>query len=165
MVFRPLLKTLVMAIAVIVTAAPSKAEQTIELGRLECFIDGGSGFVIGSSKDISCVFTSQDVEWGEDNYFGVINKLGIDVGSTEEGYMSWLVVAATGARWEPGFLAGDYLGASANASVAIGLGANVLVGGSGKSFALQPLSIQTQTGVNFAAGIAELELRSIHAGE
>lgn len=142
---------------------PAFAQDLIELGKLECFVDEGTGFIIGSSKDISCVFTSNDTAWGEDNYFGVINKIGIDIGSTEEGFITWIVVAAALQEYKPGFLAGDYLGASASASFSIGLGANALVGGSGKSFALQPFSIETQKGLNFAAGVAEMELRSINA--
>ena len=139
----------------------AQAQELVELGTLECFIDEGTGFIIGSSKDISCVFSSNEADWGEDNYFGVINRLGIDIGKTEEGFISWLVVAAALQEYQPGFLAGDYIGAGAEASLAVGLGANVLVGGSSKSIALQPLSVQTQTGLNFAAGIAEIELRSI----
>ena len=155
----PLLISLVLGAALSSFAA--KAQDIVELGRLECFIDEGVGFIIGSSKDISCVFTSNEAEWGEDNYFGVINRLGIDIGKTEEGYMSWLVVAGSLKDYKPGFLAGDYVGAGAEASFAVGLGANVLVGGSSKSIALQPLSLQAQKGLNFAAGIAGLELRSI----
>lgn len=140
---------------------PAHAQDLIELGKLECFVDEGTGFIIGSSKDISCVFTSNNTAWGEDNYFGAINRLGIDIGTTEEGFITWIVVAGTLSDYQPGFLAGDYVGASASASFAVGLGANALVGGSGKSIALQPFSIETQKGLNFAAGIAELELRSI----
>ena len=150
---------------VLIIASPKhvQAQELIELGKLECFVDEGTGFIIGSSKDISCVFTSNDTAWGEDNYFGAINRLGIDIGTTEEGFITWIVVAAALQDYQPGFLAGDYIGASASASFAVGLGANALVGGSGKSFALQPFSIETQKGLNFAAGIAELELRSIVA--
>jgi len=139
----------------------ASAQETVKLGLLECFVDAGSGFIIGSTKDISCVFTPADKEGLEDNYFGVISKLGLDVGSTEQAYMTWLVVAPTSVGWQPGFLAGDYVGATASATFTIGLGANVLIGGSTKTFALQPLSLETQTGLNLAAGIAELELRSI----
>ncbi|MDJ0613348.1 MAG: DUF992 domain-containing protein [Rhizobiaceae bacterium] len=142
---------------------PAHAQELIELGKLECFVDEGTGFILGSSKDISCVFTSNDTAWGEDNYFGAINRIGIDIGTTEEGFITWIVVAAALEEYKPGFLAGDYIGASASASFAVGLGANALVGGSGKSLALQPFSIETQKGLNFAAGIAELELRSIVA--
>ncbi|MGB9657775.1 MAG: DUF992 domain-containing protein, partial [Pseudolabrys sp.] len=56
-------------------------------------------------------------------------------------------------------LAGKYVGATAEASIAAGLGANVLVGGSDRTIALQPLSVQGQAGLNVAAGVAELILR------
>lgn len=143
------------------TSTPASADS-IELGQLECFVDSGTGFIIGSTKDISCVFTPEGDPTASDNYFGVINKFGLDVGRTEESYISWLVIAGSSVEYEEGFLQGDYVGATAEATFAVGLGANVLVGGSDKSIALQPLSIQAQTGLNFAAGIAEIELRSIN---
>lgn len=138
-----------------------QAEERIELGELECFVDAGTGFIIGSQKDISCVFTSFQSEDIVDNYFGVINKIGLDIGSTEESYIKWIVVAPTQSQFTKGFLHGDYIGASASATFAVGLGANVLVGGSSKTFALQPISLQSQKGLNIAAGVAEIELRSI----
>ena len=55
-------------------------------------------------------------------------------------------------------LAGTYTGATAEVSVAAGLGANVLVGGSNRTVALQPLSVQGQVGLDIAAGIGQLEL-------
>lgn len=139
----------------------SHAQQRIEIGQLECFVDAGTGYIIGSQKDISCVFTSAKSEEIVDNYFGVINKFGLDIGTTAESYIKWIVVAPTDSQFTKGFLHGDYIGASASATFAVGLGANVLVGGSSKTFALQPVSIQTQKGLNIAAGIAEIELRSI----
>lgn len=142
-------------------AAPATSQNLIELGTLDCFVDEGTGQIIGSSRDLSCVFTSNKAEWGEDNYFGVINRLGLDIGTTQETRITWLVVAASLSEYNPGFLSGNYVGASASASVAIGIGANALVGGSNKSLALQPFSIGTQTGFNLAAGITEIELRSI----
>lgn len=137
------------------------SKERIELGELECFVDAGTGFVIGSQKDISCVFTSYKSEEIIDNYFGVINKLGLDIGSTEESYIKWIVVAPTDSQFTKGFLHGDYIGAQASATFAVGLGANVLVGGSSQTFALQPISLQSQKGLNIAAGVAEIELRSI----
>ncbi len=139
----------------------SYAEDRIELGELECFVDEGTGFIIGSQKDISCVFTSYKSEEIVDNYFGVINKLGLDIGKTEESYIKWIVAAPTDSQFTKGFLQGDYIGAQASATFAVGLGANVLVGGSSQTFALQPISLQSQKGLNIAAGVAEIELRSI----
>jgi hypothetical protein len=58
-------------------------------------------------------------------------------------------------------LSGRYIGASAEATIAVGLGANVLIGGSRRSVALQPISVQGQTGFNIAAGVGELRLRLV----
>lgn len=73
--------------------------------------------------------------------------------------MIWMVYAPT-AR-PAGALAGEYAGASAEASFFAGLGANVLVGGSGSTVALQPVSVQGQAGLNLAAGIAGLQLQFV----
>jgi hypothetical protein len=70
--------------------------------------------------------------------------------------MVWAVYAPTTRRF--GALAGNYSGATAEATVGAGLGANVLVGGSDRTVALQPLSVQGQAGLNVAAGVAELTL-------
>jgi hypothetical protein len=71
--------------------------------------------------------------------------------------MVWAVFAPTTRRI--GALAGNYAGASAEATVGAGLGANVLLGGSDRTIALQPLSVQGQAGLNVAAGVTELILR------
>jgi len=58
-----------------------------------------------------------------------------------------------------GDLSGNYGGVTAGAAVGVGLGANVLYGGSNNSVALQPLSVEGQVGLNVFGGIAGLELR------
>ena len=75
---------------------------------------------------------------------------------TNESYISWQVIAS--GDLEPGSLAGNYVGGSAQATAGVGLGANVLVGGSNDSIALQPLSVQGQTGLNLAVGIGTMKL-------
>ena len=60
--------------------------------------------------------------------------------------MIWGVFSDTTAG--PGFLAGDYFGASGEVTIAAGLGANVLVGGSNRTVALQPVSIDSSVGLN-----------------
>jgi hypothetical protein len=52
-------------------------------------------------------------------------------------------------------------GASAEVSVGGGVGANMLVGGSFRTIELQPFTVQEQTGINLAAGIAEIELHFV----
>jgi len=59
----------------------------------------------------------------------------------------------------PGALEGEYAGATAQATVGVGLGANVLVGGLDKSVALQPVSVEGSTGLNVAAGIGSISLK------
>jgi hypothetical protein len=60
-----------------------------------------------------------------------------------------------------GTLSNTYAGVSGDAAIGIGLGANVLVGGSNRSIALQPLSVQAEAGLNLALGVAGLELDRI----
>ncbi len=132
----------------------------VELGLLDCVIEGGTGFIIGSTKDVRCTFEPADRQWAPESYFGVINKFGLDVGYTEAAIMRWAVLASSGNIYAPGALAGDYVGASAEVTAAVGAGANLLIGGSGQTFTLQPLSVQTQTGLNFAVGVSQFQLRS-----
>ena len=83
-----------------------------------------------------------------------------DIGFTGATQMGWLVMGPSSNIYAPGALAGDYVGASAEITAAVGAGANLLVGGSDKTFMLQPLSLQTQTGVNIAIGVSQFQLRS-----
>jgi hypothetical protein len=70
--------------------------------------------------------------------------------------MVWAVFTQTVAG--PGFLAGDYVGASGEATLGAGLGANVLIGGSNRTLTLQPVSVGGQIGLNLAVGVAALYL-------
>ncbi len=69
----------------------------------------------------------------------------------------WGVVAPS-SDVRPGSLAGDYAGATAGATFGVGLGAHVLIGGLDPSIALQPVSVQGNTGLNIAAGIGVITL-------
>tara|TARA_R110000751_G_scaffold288076_4_gene393435 strand:- start:295206 stop:295724 length:519 start_codon:yes stop_codon:yes gene_type:complete len=142
------------------TAAVAQTTNRVEVGVLNCAVKGGDGFIFGSTKDLSCEFTSADGGRPVETYFGVISKFGLDIGRTGQGVISWAVLAPTSDLDEPGALAGDYSGVSAEATVGAGLGANVLVGGSSETIALQPVSVSTQTGLNFALAVTQIELRS-----
>ena len=142
-------------VALGLTAAPALAKDGVKIGVLTCDVSGGVGMIIGSKKSVDCVF--EGTVGKRDHYKGSIGKFGLDVGVTGKGVMAWAVFAP--GQVNRGALAGKYVGASAEASVAVGLGANVLVGGSNKSIALQPLSVQAQTGLNIAAGVASLQLK------
>ena len=136
--------------------AVTAAAQRIQAGTLTCDISGGIGFIIGSQRTLNCSFASAlpgPVEF----YIGTLTKLGVDIGATSGGVMVWVVYAPT--TRPAGALAGSYTGASAEASVIAGVGANVLIGGSNRTVELQPVSLQGQTGLNLAAGVAEIDLR------
>jgi hypothetical protein len=135
---------------------PGQALARVEIGMLECTVEGGAGFVIGSSKDVACNF--MPAGGAPEPYFGSIDKLGVDIGFTDETAIQWAVFAPTADAYAPGALAGTYGGVSAEATAGAGLGANVLFGGTGDSFMLQPLSVQMQGGVNIAAGLTSFTL-------
>jgi hypothetical protein len=142
----------------LLAAAPARAQEAVEIGVLDCVVAGGAGFVIGSTKDLSCTFTQPNGP--PEPYFGVIQKFGLDVGVTGATFIKWLVFAPRLDAYAPGALAGNYAGVSAEATAGVGLGANVLVGGSGDSFALQPVSVQAQQGLNLAVGFSSFQLRA-----
>jgi hypothetical protein len=141
-------------ILLIVSTDPSGAQET-RAGVLTCDVSAGLGLILGSQKEVSCAFAPEGPGRRED-YGGVITKFGLDVGLIGGGVMVWTVFTRTVAG--PGFLAGDYVGVSGEASVGAGLGANVLVGGSNRTVTLQPVSVQGQIGLNFAIGVAALHL-------
>jgi len=114
--------------------------------------------VVGSQRQVNCLFTPSYPAPPE-QYVGTITKLGLDVGFTGGGQLVWSVLQSTTRR--RGVLAGSYAGASAEATVGAGLGANLLVGGNDRSVALQPLSVGGQVGLNVAAGIAEISLQFV----
>ena len=136
-------------------SAPLAAGR-IEAGMLDCDVSEGAGMIITSKKSLVCTFHPST--GGKETYGGTIAKFGIDIGSTTRGRMVWAVLAPT-REIPPGALAGDYAGISAEATAGIGIGANALLGGLEKSIALQPLSLQSQEGLNIAAGVSSLKLR------
>jgi hypothetical protein len=143
------------AVALVLAFNEPAAAQRIKAGLLTCDVSAGIGYIIGSHKDGSCAFPPEGPGRRED-YDGSISKFGLDLGVTGPGLMVWAVFIDTTAG--PGFLAGDYVGASGEVSVAAGLGANVLIGGSNRSVALQPISVSGQIGINLAVGVANLHL-------
>lgn len=148
-----------LALSLGLAASPANAQEGgVEVGQLNCEVAGGAGFVFGSTKNISCTFTHADGSFPDEVYAGTIQKFGIDIGITGEQVILWTVVAAQDNVYQPGALEGTYSGATASAAFVAGLGANVLLGGSEDSFALQPVSVSAGTGVNLAVGLAQITL-------
>ena len=155
-------RTLVLAGAAVVMLAASivgasaQAPQRVQVGILECRGGASVGFIVGSVTNLGCVLRAEGMP--EDRYVATIRKVGLDLGITQESALAWGVFAPV-ARLGPGDLFGDYVGAQGSATLGVGVGGNVLVGGSANSIALQPLSVQGQVGVAIAAGLESLELR------
>jgi hypothetical protein len=141
------------AASLLLPAQPAAADD--QVGVLECNVSPGVGFIVGASRALACRFLP--VHGHPQFYFGTINQLGLNIGFTGAGKLVWTVFAASDS-WRHDTLAGHYVGASAEASLGAGLGANALIGGNGKTIDLQPLSFNAQTGLNLAAGVGELTL-------
>jgi hypothetical protein len=148
--------SLAVAAAAVTLAAPASAEPKVKAGTLTCTGGAGVGLILGSKKSYDCKYVSASGAYSE-RYSASITKIGIDVGVTDKSIMVWTVLSATEVRKRG--LAGNYAGATADASVGVGGGAKVLLGGSNNSIALQPVSVQGQTGLNLAIGVAELSIR------
>jgi hypothetical protein len=155
---RSLGAALAVALAVGSTVCPAAAEgvQRVRAGTLNCDISAGLGLIIGSQKNVTCLFTPA-ASGPREVYVGTISKFGLDLGATAGGQMVWSVYAPTTRRF--GALAGTYAGAGAEATVGVGGGVNVLLGGSDRTVTLQPVAVEGQTGLNVAAGVTGLELR------
>jgi len=137
--------------------APAHAQQLLRVGGLTCSTGPRVGLVLGSRQEMQCVFLSS-VDGRRYNYRGTIRRVGLDVGVTRGGTLFWGVFARN-SNIGRGTLRGSYVGASGNVALGLGLGANVLIGGSRRTITLQPLSVEGQIGLNLALGISNLVLR------
>lgn len=144
-------------ILVMASASANAQAQGFRVGGLTCNTSARVGLIVGSRQDMRCVFQAS----GTGNqyiYAGAIRRLGLDVGVTRGGTLFWAVFARN-SQIGRGTLRGNYVGASANAALGLGLGANVLIGGSRRTITLQPLSVEGQIGINLALGVSSLRLR------
>jgi len=153
------LSTLAIATAALVASfASANALPAVRAGVLQCQGGQNVGFVVGSVTNLECVFQSEGRR--PEPYVAIVHRFGVDLGFTDQTQFSWAVDAPTD-RLGRGELAGNYSGVGANASVGVGFGGNFLVGGTENAYALQPVSLQGQTGLNVAAGVADIELEPV----
>jgi|SRR5581483_1688447 len=143
------------------SVASANAVPPMQAGILECRGGQNVGFVVGSVASLECVFQSPGRR--PEAYVATVHRLGVDLGVTAQTQFRW-AVNAPATRLGYGELAGTYGGVGANASIGVGGGGNFLVGGPRNAYALQPISVQGQTGLNVAAGIAGLELEPVGFG-
>ena len=151
------LSTIALAVVAVASATSAMAQERVELGVIECR-GSTTSFIVGSVTDMSCGFKPAGGGPTEP-YRATLRRAGVDLGFNQQIVVAWAVWAPS--RGSPRYdLSGNYGGAAASATVGVGLGANALIGGSGNTIALQPMSGQAQTGLSVAAGVAGLELRA-----
>lgn len=141
-------------------AAPTPRGDRAKVGELNCRLSPTVGFIVGSRQRVSCRYVP-DGPWPTERYHGHLYTAGLDIGVNGGGRMMWAVFAPVSGH-NAGALAGNYVGASADVAVGIGLGTNVLVGGSRRSVALQPVSVEGNTGLDLAVGASRLRLHWLH---
>ena len=156
--FRLMLGAAVAVTGLAIATAADAAPAGVKVGTLNCNVASGVGFVFGSSKNLRCTYEPSKAS--VEHYAGTISKWGVDIGYTGKGKLIWAVFAPS-SDVRPGAIEGEYAGASAQANIGVGLGANVLIGGLDKSIALQPLSVEGSTGLNVAAGIGSISLKHV----
>lgn len=153
------IKSTLLVLAVTCSAAMlptvGQARNAVKIGTLRCDVSAGLGLIVTSSREMHCLF--QPSHGRREHYRGTIRRFGLDIGATTRGVMVWGVIAAT-RKPSRGALAGEYVGATAEATAGVGLGVNVLTGGTGRAYNLQPISVEGQFGLSLAAGVAELSL-------
>ncbi|HUZ31663.1 MAG TPA: DUF992 domain-containing protein [Xanthobacteraceae bacterium] len=145
------------AVATVIGSADAQ-DRRLQAGQLTCSVSAGIGLIIGSQRNVNCIFRGQPGE-PEESYTGTMTVIGIDIGFTTGSVIVWGVASDT-SRYT-GMLAGTYVGATGQATIGAGAGANILIGGSNHSVSLQPLSVQGQLGLNAAGGIGALELHAV----
>ena len=134
-------------------------ERVDTVGLLTCKLNPSVGFIIAGHQSMECSYKPSG-PYPPQAYLGAINTVGLDIGITGGGVLGWAVFAPT--RGIPaGALAGEYVGASGDIGIGVGAGANVLIGGSGRTFALQPVSLEGSIAVNVALGVSMLKLRAV----
>lgn len=146
--------------ASLLMASGAMAQSATKVGTLKCDVSGGVGLILVEKQTMTCQFVPAQNAGPTNNYTGKIETFGVALGGVEQGHLIWGVITQTNNAPAVGALAGKYVGASADAAFGPGLGANVLVGGSGDAFALQPISVEGEIGINIAAGVTQLTLVS-----
>jgi hypothetical protein len=137
------------------STAQAPARGGFNVGSLTCNVAGGVGFVFGSSRTLNCLFTRTDGT--AERYEGTIRRYGVDVGFTRDSTIVWAVFAP--GSLAPGALSGEYAGPTAQGTVGVGVGANVLLSANTNQVTLQPVSVEGSVGLNAAAGVAAMSLR------
>jgi Protein of unknown function (DUF992) len=133
-------------------------DPSAKVGMLNCNVGPEVGFIVGGRAKLSCRFSPSGPSYAAENYTGEITTVGLDIGVSKGGKLAWAVFMPTNGP-PHGALTGDYAGVSGQAAVGVGVGGNILVGGSNRSVTLQPFSVEGDTGINLAIGVSDMVLR------
>jgi hypothetical protein len=144
------------AVAAIFAASPANAQHLERIGTLECKVAPNVSFVVGSHRRAGCIFYALNRREMH-RYRADLGRVGVDLNVSQGGTLIW-AVHAHNRRLFRGDLRGTYTGASGNVAVGVGLGANVLLGGSSNTIALQPLSGEGNIGVGISLGVGQIVL-------
>ena len=153
---RKLFALVVLSIFVAPALAQSGKPWT-QVGMPTCKLNPSIGFIIAGHQSMECRYVV-GAGGSPQAYDGALNMVGINIGITAGGILNWAVLAPTDGI-PAGALAGEYVGASGDVGFIVGVGANVLVGGSSRTVALQPVSVEGSVGANVALGVSALKLR------
>lgn len=146
----------VAAIVIVLEMISNASQAAVQVGVLECRSRPRIGLIIGGFQRMDCVF--KPTRGRTQRYLAAEGRVGLDVGITAGSILIWAVFAPSQSV-ASGALAGRYGGVSGDIALGVGVGANALLGGSRRSIALQPLSVEAQVGVSLAAGITGLRLQ------
>lgn len=141
----------------------ANVNSQVYIGALTCNVSGSTGYIFGSTKDLSCIYLTK--EGVAQAYDGKIRKFGIDIGFTKTAHLVWHVYQLGGlvgdaTSTNPKVLAGNYGGEQASIAASSSAGGNWLYGGSNNQIVLQATQLQDSgdAGYNLAYGIAEMGL-------
>lgn len=141
------------------TALAGESTAGTKIGVLTCETvpDTGLNLLIHSTVDVKCKFDATDRS-GTEHYIGETGiGFGLDISHKTKETIVFSVFAAD---FKVGNhkLAGKYIGASASASVGLGIGAHALIGQGKDSISLQP-ALEGNEGIGASAGLSYLYLQ------
>jgi hypothetical protein len=146
-----------LAAAMALTVSTSAVYARAEIGVLTCKLTDVQNDIVYTNEEFACEFkpNSGDTQ----TYTGEIKALGINLSVTKDVTLVWGVLAPSEDATEAGALAGRYVGGTAAVALGAGAAANVLIGGSKHTVALQPISASGIIGTGAALDVEEFELR------
>jgi len=144
-------------------ATGAQAQQTneggtVSLGMLTCRLTGDTNLIVFSKESFGCTYATSAGETAP--YRGTITRIGADLQFKSGQTLKWAVLAPS-ARRGADILGGTYVGASAEATVGVGVGGRALVGGSSNQIILQPVSVSGQSGGGASLTLDGLRLEPV----